>query len=240
MHCPKCYSRKIKKNGHTHYGKQNHKCKECGRQFVQGSKHYIGPGKRAQIRLALLERLSLRGICRIFQVSLTWLLDFMLEEYSRAPEDLGAILPLERNNRQLQIIGLEIDEAWSFVGSKQNKCWIWVVVNPAPWQVICFHIGSRGVDSAKALWKKIPRRLRKHCDFCTDEWEAYKAVLPAEKHFTAKDFTRHIERLFCTMRQRMSRLVRKNLAFSKKWSHHEAAIRYFLWKLNLAHAALHL
>jgi hypothetical protein len=42
------------------------------------------------------------------------------------------------------------------------------------------------------------------------------------------------------MRQRMSRLVRKNLAFSKKWSHHEAAIRYFLWKLNLAHAALHL
>ena len=240
MHCPNCLSCKIKKNGHTHYGKQNYQCKACKRQFVFPSNHYIEEGKRALIRNALIERLSLRGICRVFQVSLSWLLEFMVKVYSQAPQELGAWLPLKANKNRLQLIGLELDEAWSYVGNKANKCWIWVVLEPEKGQVVCFHIGSRGIDSAKALCRKIPRRLRIHCDFHTDQWEAYKAVIPQNRHFIGKDFTRHIERLFCTMRQRMSRLVRKNLAFSKIWSYHKLAIRYFLWQFNLNNRALHL
>jgi transposase-like protein len=33
--CPNCGKTKIKKNGHIHNGKQNNRCKECGRQFVK-------------------------------------------------------------------------------------------------------------------------------------------------------------------------------------------------------------
>jgi transposase-like protein len=33
--CPRCGSRQHKKNGHIHNGKQNHRCKACGRQFVR-------------------------------------------------------------------------------------------------------------------------------------------------------------------------------------------------------------
>jgi ribosomal protein S27AE len=32
--CPECGSIQFKKNGHIHSGKQNHRCKTCGRQFV--------------------------------------------------------------------------------------------------------------------------------------------------------------------------------------------------------------
>jgi len=32
--CPCCKSPTYKKNGHIHNGKQNHQCKDCGRQFV--------------------------------------------------------------------------------------------------------------------------------------------------------------------------------------------------------------
>ena len=32
--CPRCGSTHHKKNGHIHNGKQNHRCKACGRQFV--------------------------------------------------------------------------------------------------------------------------------------------------------------------------------------------------------------
>ena len=32
--CPSCDSEHIVKNGRTRYGKPNHKCKDCGRQFV--------------------------------------------------------------------------------------------------------------------------------------------------------------------------------------------------------------
>ncbi|WP_406603405.1 IS1/IS1595 family N-terminal zinc-binding domain-containing protein [Neolewinella aurantiaca] len=34
-------SGKVVKNGKTYYGKQNHKCKDCNRQFVTNNKHTI-------------------------------------------------------------------------------------------------------------------------------------------------------------------------------------------------------
>jgi insertion element IS1 protein InsB len=35
MTCPTCGSHDISKNGMTRRGKQNHKCRDCGRQFVE-------------------------------------------------------------------------------------------------------------------------------------------------------------------------------------------------------------
>jgi insertion element IS1 protein InsB len=34
MNCPRCGSKNVVNNGHTHSGKQNFKCQECARQFV--------------------------------------------------------------------------------------------------------------------------------------------------------------------------------------------------------------
>lgn len=75
--CPQCGSSHIKRNGYTHYGNQNYRCKDCDRQFVEDSQH-IGKEMKDLIKILLLERLSLRGICRVTGVSLTWLLDFRL------------------------------------------------------------------------------------------------------------------------------------------------------------------
>ena len=107
--CPDCHSCKIKKNGHTHYGKQNHKCNECGRQFVLNKEHTIDEYLREIIRRALMERVSLRAICRMLGISLTWLLDFAVQTWSEAPEDLDA-LSFDRTPDQLQITGLQLDE----------------------------------------------------------------------------------------------------------------------------------
>jgi insertion element IS1 protein InsB len=45
--------------------------------------------------------------------------------------------------------------------------------------------------------------------------------------------TNHIERFNCTLRQRVSRLVRSALSFSKKLDHHIGAIKFFLCHYNL-------
>ena len=45
--------------------------------------------------------------------------------------------------------------------------------------------------------------------------------------------TNHIERFNCTLRQRVSRLVRKSLSFSKKLANHIGAIKYFICHYNL-------
>ena len=233
--CPSCHSHKIKKNGFTHYGKQNHKCQTCTRQFVLNNQHTVDPVLREIARWALGERLSLRGICRLLGVSLTWMLNFALSIWSKAPEDLGVRSKLLKTKAQdrLQIIGLQTDEMWSFVGDKQNKAWIWVVFEPRHRQVIAFHVGGRGIDALQALWMKIPRHMRKWCYFETDDWEAYRAVLPADRHLVGKEYTYFIEGFFAGVRARVSRLVRKSLSFSKKWDNHVAALRYFFWQFNL-------
>ena len=122
---------------------------------------------------------------------------------------------------------------WSFVGCKQAEAWIWIVFEPDTRQVIAFHIGSRGKDSARALWKKIPCSMRRYCYFETDDWDAYRSVIPAKRHWVGKDYTYFIEGFFASVRARVSRLVRKSLSFSKKWENHVAAIKYFLWQFNL-------
>jgi len=69
--CPNCYSMNIKKHGHIHNGKQNYRCKDCGRQFVLHPENKrISTETEGLIRRLLLERISLRGICRVVNVSL--------------------------------------------------------------------------------------------------------------------------------------------------------------------------
>lgn len=233
--CPNCSSGKIKKNGFTYYGKQNHRCKECGRQFVQNNTRHISSEKQDCIRGSLRERTSLRGICRSHGVSLTWLMAFALAEWATTPDDLGVDMDAltETDIKSLQMLHLQADEMWSFVGRKDNKQWIWVIYSPTHRQVIAFHIGGRGIKDAKKLWAKLPDVLRRHCHFDTDYWKAYEAVIDEEKHTASKAETYFIEGYFSGVRARVSRLVRKALSFSKKLENHVAAIGYFFWHRNL-------
>ena len=87
--CPRCQSPKYKKNGHIHNGKQNHHCHDCGRQFVRCFEQYrIAEEKRTLIERLLLERISLRGICRAVGVKLKWLLGFLIQCVEAPPDHL--------------------------------------------------------------------------------------------------------------------------------------------------------
>lgn len=44
---------------------------------------------------------------------------------------------------------IELDEMWGFVGSKENKQWIWLAIDRATGQIVGFHIGGRGEEDAK-------------------------------------------------------------------------------------------
>lgn len=129
----------------------------------------------------------------------------------------------------------QADEMWSFVRKKSNKKWIWLAMNTANRQIIGLHIGDRSAADAQKLWESIPNVFKKLTTFFTDYWEAYASVIPKKQHIPlGKDsgFTNHIERFNLTLRQRVSRLVRKNLAFSKKEKNHIGAIKYFICNYN--------
>jgi IS1 family transposase len=187
--CPQCKSPRYKKNGHIHNGKQNHQCHGCGRQFVQCFEQYlIVEDKRRLIARLLVERISLRGICRAVGVTLKW---------------------------------------------------IWLAMDATSRQVIAFHVGDRSRSSAKQLWAKIPEAYRQHATFYTDHYVVYEGVIPAAQHKAISKLARktnHLERFNSTLRQRVSRLVRAALSFSKKLANHIGAIKLFICHYNLTRA----
>ena len=232
LYCPSCHSTNIKKNGHTHYGKQNHRCKACGRQFVLNNEHTKSEYMKGLIKKSLKERLSLRATCRVFGVGLNWLLAFARINWGQTPKDLGLNKALINQVKKLQVFGIQADELWSFVGKKSQKRWIWVAYDPVHRLVIAYHIGGRGKRAAKKFWGKIPRALRS-CYFETDDWEAYQSIIPINQHKVGKDLTYYIEGFNATIRARVSQLVRRALSFSKKDKWHNLAIGWFFWQFDL-------
>lgn len=232
MNCPLCHSSKLKKNGHIHNGTQNFRCNDCGRQFVADKQQKtITEHDKEIMKRLFAERISLRGICRAMHVSLTWLLYFFTQVTDETPDDLG-VTPPDKGK-----LTLELDEMWSFVSTKENKQWLWLAIDRHAKKIVGWHIGKRGEDDAKQLWGSLPGVYRQ-CAVCyTDFWAAYANVLPSCRHRpVGKDTgeTSHIERTNGTFRQRVSRLVRKTLSFSKNKKNHRRAIKYFIWQFNVA------
>jgi transposase-like protein len=77
-----CTSKHTVKNGHIHNGKQNHKCKNCGRQFVENPQNkIIGQDTKELIDKLLLEKLPLASIAKVAEVSEPWLRGYVNQKY---------------------------------------------------------------------------------------------------------------------------------------------------------------
>lgn len=230
MNCPKCQSSQIIKYGHTHYGKPRFRCQDCGRQFVEGAtRQPIDEATRQLIDKLLLERLALAAIARVTGVSQRWLQMYVNQKFYQTPRTI------EVTQKKTGRLTIQLDEMWSFVGSKANKQWVWLAIDADSREIVGVFVGARSRQGAKGLWQSLPAVYRQ-CAICyTDFWEAYEQVLPSKRHRavgkeTGK--TSYIERFNNTLRQRVGRLVRKTLSFSKKLSNHVGAIWYFVHHYN--------
>lgn len=129
---------------------------------------------------------------------------------------------------------------WSFFQNKGNKVWIWLALDVETREIVGVAQGDRSRDTALLLWQSLPPVYRQ-CAICySDYWEAYCKVLPSKRHRAVgkeSGKTNHIERFNGTLRQRVSRLVRKALSFSKKLENHIGAIWFFIHDYNAQKSA---
>lgn len=227
MICPKCGSSNTKKNGHTYRKEQKYQCNSCKYQFTEHSQpKKISAKTKEIIDQLLLEKISLGGIVRVLKVSESWLQEYVNEKYDKIPQQV-----LVKNKPKGPLI-IQCDELWSFVGSKDNKCWIWLALDQGTREIVGCYLGTRDQCGAKGLWKSLPPVYRQ-CALCyTDFWSAYQLVLPSKRHRPSWGKTNLIERFNNTLRQRISRLGRKTLSFSKKFQNHLGAIWYFIHHYN--------
>ena len=224
--CPTCGSNDINKNGTTRHGNQNYKCRDCGRQFVEDPKwRRISDDTKAMIERMLLEKIPLVGIARSLQISESWLQQYVNGYYATVPQQVQ-VEPKTRRRLTVQL-----DELWSFVDDKGNEQWVWLAIDVETREIVGCYIGDRSGESAKALWQSLPAVYRQ-CAVCyTDFWVSYPVALPSKRH-RAVGLTSYIERFNNTLRQRVSRLGRKTLSFSKALNNHIRAIWNFIHHYN--------
>ena len=226
--CPKCSSENIVKNGHDYKGSQKYRCNGCG---SYGTLHKVERDEhREQIKRAVLERLSLRAIERIFNIARPTINAHVLEWVAALPSLEDTLLAAE-----LEDI-LELDELWSFVLNKGQQRWLWVALCRRTRQIVAYYIGDRSQASCCKLWQRLPPAYT-HCRSFSDFWQAYQLIFDRRKHTcVGKDSgqTAHVERWFCTLRQRLARFVRKTLSFSKLDKFHQAFTRLFIHHYNLS------
>ena len=116
-----------------------------------------------------------------------------------------------------------------------NKQGVWLALAVKTREMVGVHIGDRSEAGAKALWQSLSPIDRQGAVCYTDFGAAYAAVLPSQRHHAVgkeSSLTKRIERFNGTLRQRVSRLVRKTLSFSKKLDNHIGAIWYFIHHHN--------
>jgi len=228
--CPRCGSHETIKNGSIHNGKPKNKCKSCGYQFViNPTNKTVSDETKQLIDKLLLERLSLRGIKRVTGVSWSWLQNYVNNKLSQVPRQARV------STKKRGSLIIECDELWSFVFSKEYTFYVWLAIDRFTREIIGCYIGDRTRQSAKKLWENLPGVYRQCAVAYTDFWQAYKTVIPSKRHrAVGKETgqTNHIERFNNTLRQRVSRLVRKSLSFSKNLQNHIGAIWYFIHDYN--------
>jgi IS1 family transposase/transposase-like protein len=228
--CPSCGSLETIKNGSTHNGKSKCQCNQCGRQFVLNpSQKTVSEETKQLIDKLLLERMPLRGIERVTGVSWSWLQNYVNDKFAAVPRQVNVSAKARGK------LTIECDELWSFVFSKENKFYVWLAIDRKTREIVGCYIGDRSRASAKKLWASLPAVYRQCAIAYTDFWVSYEKVIPSKRHrAVGKETgqTNHVERLNNTFRQRISRLVRKSLSFSKNVENHIGAIWYFIHDYN--------
>ena len=120
----------------------------------------------------------------------------------------------------------ELDEMWSFVGSKQEPRWLWQAIDHHTGQVLASVFGRRKDEVFLDLKARLaPFGIAR---YFTDGWGAYQRHLEPGQHEIGKRNTQQLERKQLTLRTRIKRLVRKTICFSKSTEMHDSVIGLFV------------
>lgn len=221
LHCPRCQSTSIKKNGIKRDGKQNYCCKECNRQFIgDHNLTYLDCHSNAvkQILFMLARCCGIRDISKITSFSIGKILKTLTQSnYEIKP-------------KQTHYKCLEVDEFWTFVGDKKSKHWLQYVYDRNSGEIVAFVWGGRDAITAQRLKKRIEELNITYDCMSSDHWESFIKIFKPDQQ--GKFHTVGIEGNNCRLRHRIKRAVRKTCCFSKKVLNHVKAFNLGFFYIN--------
>ena len=116
MNCPRCQATSFIKYGFVN-DVQRYKCKNCQYQWTHTTPRGYPPQQKKIAVLLYCQGISLNAISKLFAVHassvLKWIRAFA-KTYAQKSE-----VP------NTQVVRLELDEVWHYLGKKKHKLWIW-------------------------------------------------------------------------------------------------------------------
>lgn len=177
MICRHCSGRCIKKGFIK--DRQRYQCREC----LKYQQEEYSLKRFTEITLLTHlnnEGMSISSIARILKVSKTTII--------RKLKYLSSNLTVLRPKGQQQEY-----ELYTYVGNKENECWIMYAINRSTRKVIECAIGKRTTENIRLVVEKVltlkPKKIY------TDLLNIYPALIPASVHKASRYRTNRIERL---------------------------------------------
>ncbi|QLH64562.1 IS1 family transposase [Serratia symbiotica] len=222
VHCPRCQSAQVYRHGQNPKGHDRFRCRDCHRVFqLTYAYEARKPGIKEQITEMAFNGAGVRDTTRTLKIGI----NTVIRTFKKlAPK---RITSSSVANADVALI-CELDEQWSFVGSKARQHWLWYAYNTKTGGVLAYTFGPRTDETCRELLALLtPFNIGM---ITSDDWGSYGREVPKDKHLTGKIFTQRIERNNLTLRTRIKRLARKTICFSRSVEIHEKVIGAFIEK----------
>jgi len=218
MNCIYC-SQECVKAGRRDSGIQKYRCRACRKyqqQFYRNNA--CNKTTNQNVTKLLIEGLGIRSIARVLRVSITT----VIRRIKRIARSINKSYAYVKNGIY------EIDELWTFIGSKSHETWITYSFDRKNKKVIDFKVGARTKENLQKITDGVllmsPKKI------CTDGLNSYKSLIPESLHRVGLPNTRHIERFNLNLRTHLKRLSRKTICFSKSKEMLEACLKIYFWR----------
>lgn len=216
MKCPYCKRLSVK-NGKSRSGKQRYHCRYCKRYFIDFyTRLSYQPQTNDKIIRLLKEGLGISNLSRFLKISKSTILRriLLISEAIKRP-------PIIFNRTY------EVDELWTFIGTKANPTWIIYAICRETKEVFDFTIGVRSNENIVKLTGLL--LLSNPVKVFTDRLLNYKTLIPSCIHHVRRGGTNHIERRNLTLRTNFKRTTRRTICFSKSSKMLSACLKIYFW-----------
>lgn len=197
---------------------QRYLCKICNKKFqISYTYKAYQTDINNFISTLVREGCGIRSISRILKISKNTV--------------LSRIIFISSNIKPKTFVKLgckfELDEIWTFIGSKKNTTWITYVIERESKSVIDFFVGSKTKENIRPLVNNVlmldPKTIY------TDKLNIYPSIIPKEIHKHFHYCTNRIERNNLTMRTHIKRLNRRTICFSRSAAFLTAILKIYFW-----------
>ncbi|MGF7483996.1 IS1 family transposase [Providencia sp. SP181] len=218
--CPFCQQTSpVKKHGLGSTGHQRYRCQGCSRSFQLDYEYRAcQPGTKDKIIDLTMNNAGIRDTARALHISINAVVRTFKKLLPRQ------VTSLRLDNLHIELL-CEVDELWSFVANKKQQRWLWYAWEPRLKRIIAHTFGRRNKKTLRQLLALLSRF--NVVFWCTGKFSAYE-ILPKQKHVASKFYTQRIERENLNLRNRLKRLNRKTLGYSKSVEMHDKIIGTFI------------